>query len=914
MSTNLLNLFSKATDATATEQGFHYQKLKTLKTWLENRIAGKDELIFCDTDDDIVQRDTAAGATKFRQVKLYSTNFSFSTDEVTKSLANFFMLYTQGEYLFEEVVFAFETNAGIAKETRGNDADLLREWAEHQGDLSDELLERCVTRVKQILDPYIADGYAKEKAKDHEGLFLKAKNLYERLPDDFWRSFVKSVRWEFDVIPRDTAIPQLTAEIAQLIGQLPLPVNTKQVSSYIADLHWEIVQRTIDKDPERRVLSNGLLDYLILHHGDKESHWYAALFDKWSADPKVGRFHVGSFLEVVSATRHCRWNLIETGHAPLWLEVMQQFIRLPDIPIPFKRKAIYEYLFLKMQAARAKGEADASMAADAPLVVEYFEHLEERHELADIEEDISFLQIVTAESKITEGFADDAAIEAWTEKLRSSINTHLNNARDVNEHCLMLEMKGTALMSLRHGMHDIEKVKAAMDIFRQIVPLLPSANHYTISLLSELLKQMADVYRLLGEKFENMVDEIERFRLEIAMAAPETDRRLKAAKDLVQSGATLLAAGGTRNFLRALTIFHKVVEVWRMQETMDAHVLALLGIGQVYHALGANFAGKYYALCAIWSAWHTGDEKVMAKLGDCYGMVFHADYLQGAWFSALGEYLPYMNYQKELKNGGHLTDDRVIKNFLDLVLILESAEKVHPDLVHLINDYKTRLGDLYTKEMAYLVEPLQAHLKATEDHRSFVVERVMDAPFNDAGAERFIRFKMLGPTWEIRFQNDHVMTAIAEEFAAVLQVILCEIGRSGKDIALPEKTICINIEQCDGQMEWPVLEGEIWTLRIPAADKHEPGTIRMHYAGVGNHVRSILSEISLLPKDEVETFYLSLLKERQMGQKALSVTSYQRAYFQAMDEEIFDLLARRHFSQVPGRFDHPLIDTLAVTA
>jgi hypothetical protein len=40
-----------------------------MKTWLENRIAGKEELIFCDTDDDIVQRDIAAGKTTFRQVK-----------------------------------------------------------------------------------------------------------------------------------------------------------------------------------------------------------------------------------------------------------------------------------------------------------------------------------------------------------------------------------------------------------------------------------------------------------------------------------------------------------------------------------------------------------------------------------------------------------------------------------------------------------------------------------------------------------------------------------------------------------------------------------------------------------------------------------------------------------------------------
>jgi hypothetical protein len=59
-----------------------------LPLWLQNRIAGINEVIYCDYGDDIVQRNFKAGTSKFRQVKLYSTNFSFSTDEIIKSAAN----------------------------------------------------------------------------------------------------------------------------------------------------------------------------------------------------------------------------------------------------------------------------------------------------------------------------------------------------------------------------------------------------------------------------------------------------------------------------------------------------------------------------------------------------------------------------------------------------------------------------------------------------------------------------------------------------------------------------------------------------------------------------------------------------------------------------------------------------------
>ncbi len=70
MSITKLFLFTKDTDASATEQGFLYQKLKTLKTWVENRVNEVDDVIYCDYEDDIFERNIEQGKSKFRQVKL----------------------------------------------------------------------------------------------------------------------------------------------------------------------------------------------------------------------------------------------------------------------------------------------------------------------------------------------------------------------------------------------------------------------------------------------------------------------------------------------------------------------------------------------------------------------------------------------------------------------------------------------------------------------------------------------------------------------------------------------------------------------------------------------------------------------------------------------------------------------------
>lgn len=79
-----LFLFTKETDAPATEQGFHYQKLKTLKTWLENRVNSVNDIIYCDYEEDIFERNIERSKSKFRQVKLYSSNFSFAREEIKK--------------------------------------------------------------------------------------------------------------------------------------------------------------------------------------------------------------------------------------------------------------------------------------------------------------------------------------------------------------------------------------------------------------------------------------------------------------------------------------------------------------------------------------------------------------------------------------------------------------------------------------------------------------------------------------------------------------------------------------------------------------------------------------------------------------------------------------------------------------
>lgn len=56
MNLSKLSIFSKDTDAAETVKGYEYQKLRTLQTWLRSYIDKKNEIIYCDYEEDIFLR------------------------------------------------------------------------------------------------------------------------------------------------------------------------------------------------------------------------------------------------------------------------------------------------------------------------------------------------------------------------------------------------------------------------------------------------------------------------------------------------------------------------------------------------------------------------------------------------------------------------------------------------------------------------------------------------------------------------------------------------------------------------------------------------------------------------------------------------------------------------------------------
>lgn len=180
------------------------------------------------------------------------------------------MLYCKGEYELDEATFIFETNSGVARQYLSDDPQLLRDWWKNQEQLSQELLDRCRLKTKTLINSYITEVISGKVSEVMKENMQEAKELYDALPDEVWNAFVKSIRWKFDVVPQDQAIPKLVEELEQMIIALPLSLEPARSSSYIVVLLAEITARTAEKKPENKALNKELLDILLLNMGSEE--------------------------------------------------------------------------------------------------------------------------------------------------------------------------------------------------------------------------------------------------------------------------------------------------------------------------------------------------------------------------------------------------------------------------------------------------------------------------------------------------------------------------------------------------------------------------------------------------------------------------------------------------------------------
>lgn len=891
MTITTLHILAKNTDATAALKGYQYQILKTLETWLSNRVHNVDQIIYCDYEEDIYQQDDLTHTAKFRQLKLYSTNFSFSSEEVKKAIAHFFMLYVKGEYSFDDVEFIFETNAYIKNNRGRNNADLLKEWFENQSDPSDDLLEKTSGIVKSILESYV-DEQSKEPSTENKMLVQRAADLFNNLTAEDFIVFTKKIKWEFQNLEPDASLEFLITNIKLLIEALPQLDANENSSILIGRLHYEILTRATKKELDEKALTNTLLDSILLQIGDKEEKWYDAQYQIWLKNSKLERFNTGEFLEIIHASEFCRQREYLTAHDVLWKSLFTQFVLLENINAIYKRAAIYEICLISLRNNPKTFLPSGSLNGLEELIKEYFQGT--NFELNELQDALTLLIMVASSLKFSLVNLSEVEVESWLSEYKNQVDKKLDQMFDPSDRCRLLEVRGRFAMFI-----DRERLAISSVYFLEIVSLINTAEFYLVSeFYDHLNKYVENAIILKTENWEDFVEQLEIVITAIEPAVSAREGNFKIAKRLIYKGALYLENGETKYLLKALDLFHQSKGHFRVAEYLEGYLLALISIAQVYAATRMLFAAKYYCLCAIWVIRSSGTIALFKRFSDAFGILLMADFSEGAWVQVLNDLDRYLHFRSEYNSPEFdpNKDQHLELIFKSMTLIFALSPLLKPELATFLTDRASKLSWIYNNYLSVEDPELKSQL-TDQDVQNRLLETVLaDQPMNDLGKIRTISWNALGIKWFTSFENDFKTNASGEEFCALLQILLVELGDLKYDFHLIEATITIKLvisDQKSHPVQLPSNEDTIWKIYVPELKVNSGQAMAELYNRMMGNVGVILSQLSFLKNVEFFELFKRFIEQSKVVEKSLVENGYQRIYKEVFNEKEFNEIDRQ---------------------
>lgn len=266
MSNKELHIFKENTDAIATNRGFYYQHLKTMKLWINNYIHNSDTDIYCEWEDDIAEQNQVTQKYKFHQVKSYSDRLGINDQHFISSILNFY--YLNQQYDVDE--FYFVTNSDFKPET-GKE---LKDWHKNQQKSKYDISDNLISTLKKNLITNVSNRLEKglNRVKDERIKGQKTKEIQNKLStfeanleqDDFIE-FLKKIRFDITQVsdPKED-IENLEQEIVELLksDKLVYDRTTHQINLF-RSIYYEVSKKSSNTGKTNRLLSRDILEKIL---------------------------------------------------------------------------------------------------------------------------------------------------------------------------------------------------------------------------------------------------------------------------------------------------------------------------------------------------------------------------------------------------------------------------------------------------------------------------------------------------------------------------------------------------------------------------------------------------------------------------------------------------------------------------
>ena len=605
-----------------------------------------------------------------------------------------------------------------------------------------------------------------------------------------------------------------------------------------------------------------------------DAGWYHESLEQWK-NPDHSPDNYGDFIHIKSALRHSTMIVSARVDLPFWVNLM---ISLgANTPLPsLKRKTIYE---TTVASLRGYG----SLLGREQEIRLYLGDIHSLSELSDIEDaSVLITFCIGADGQNIVQF-EEGELSSWVNQAVNKIESELKITNNPDQRCTLLLLRADRYIVPGPNSENLPDINKAMDCWLELASILAQTRLFPLDNFSDELTQLTSLpldinkhkdYRRLTQQ----VDEALEKRFGAFTAADKCRDRAIA---LFEKG----------QYLSALNEIHDAKVKWFASETLLGSVLATRLATRCYQELGLVFAAKYYAMIGAFISMKYPDEPVSKHASAALVDAAFSDYIQGA-FCGFFEFSDYASIVYRALSAEQRPEDVISdieRTAYHATIIRVIASRFAPELLRFvderINSWKG-LKDLFSTIVPLAETDWDSNHVPNLWHK--LEENLVDRPFSDVGINRIVRFLALGITWEFSWRNDYELTASAEEFIAVLQIILADFATI--DLCIPKTKVQVAIHTgVDDKIHLENLpSNELIRYRISIPSITSGDSLDGQVFGIAS---AILGYVSFLPQAQFMAHLESALRQGLSG-KTFFVQSYRSLFTRFILASDFNFSAR----------------------
>lgn len=609
---------------------------------------------------------------------------------------------------------------------------------------------------------------------------------------------------------------------------------------------------------------------------DDGGGWYPRQLEEWkrrSFPPTT----YADFSTLKAAGRHALSSEELTQDVPFWLRLLESFIVSESNEV-LKRRSIYEVAYLSLKSMK-------TLVGQEDRLREYFAgvfQLANPAELEDAAAMMNYCAVVACQGGSTLTVEE---VSCWRRSLIETVEKELKREATTNTRCFLLDLRGYLSMSI----DPLNLVRPRLeDAIRWWGKLLNDVDAAPLYPLERLADRLTEFLKIFDEPtgyaaFAQRLDTLLAKRTGEFVAAEKCFDRAEA---LYQK----------RNLRGAINQLHKSKAKWFAAETLQHSLKSILFISHCYSELGLQLAAKYYALAAGYMALKANDPNILALSSAALATAAEYDYLLGAWcgFTELADI--YLRAQVAFRDDPKNIErhKELQRTVLHTVILRSVTQKTAPELLPFVDQKIEYWGiEDWVNDLRPQIEPNWENRTIPETWE-VISEQLNGVPFSDVGNTREVSWAELGVIWTVKWRNDYSTTIAAEQFIAVLQILLADIA--DVDLCLLKTTVDINLSLSISDQvvmkPLPSNEGRKWEINLPSSmadnDVQEQPAQQIAFEAAS----SILYEISLIPEEQ----YFRALNNRfrsGLQSKIMVVQSYAAVYRAFIPEDFFEQSDRK---------------------